>query len=170
VAVLKRSNNNRSGGRRRSEGRTRRSSSALGERVEFAELNAHVGYFLRRLQILVFNNFIETLAPLNVRPAQYSVLVLIAANPGRSQSFIGRALNIERARLARMLHELQRRKWIERRAAPTDRRSHSLFLTDDGTKALARIRNLTARHEARMTEIIGSERRLQLLNMLREFG
>ena len=54
-------------------------------------------------------------APVDVRPAQYSVLVLIAANPGRSQAVIGKALNIERARLARMLHELERRQWIERR-------------------------------------------------------
>ena len=139
-------------------------------RLDFAELDGHIGYFLRRLQVAVFTNFISTLAPLDVRPAQYSVLVLIAANPGRSQSAIGQALNIERARLARMLHELERRKWIERRAAPDDRRSHSLYLTDGGVKALVRIRSLAARHEARMVEVIGRERRLQLLELLREFG
>ena len=113
--------------------------TASTERLELAELNDRVGYFLRRLQVAVFNNFIRTLAPLNVRPAQYSILVLIAANPGRSQAAIGQALNIERARLARMLHELERRDWIERRAAPADRRSHSLFLTDPGAKAFGRL-------------------------------
>ena len=145
--------------------------AANGDRsLEFAELHDHIGYFLRRLQVAVFSNFIKTLAPMDVRPAQYSVLVLISANPGRSQSAIGQALNIERARLARMLHELERRDWIERRAAPGDRRSHSLYLTDTGTKALARIRGLTARHEQHMIELIGPERRAQLLNLLREFG
>ena len=138
--------------------------------LDFAELHDHVGYFLRRLQVAVFSNFIRTLAPLDVRPAQYSVLVLIAANPGRSQSAIGQALNIERARLARMLHELEGRKWIERRAAPDDRRSHSLFVTEAGAKALARIRSLAARHEERMVELIGRDRRLRLLDLLREFG
>jgi DNA-binding MarR family transcriptional regulator len=138
--------------------------------LEFAELHDHIGYFLRRLQVAVFSNFIKTLAPMDVRPAQYSVLVLIAANPGRSQSAIGQALNIERARLARMLHELERRKWIERRAAPDDRRSHSLYLTDAGAKALARIRSLSARHEEQMVEMIGRDRRLLLLDLLREFG
>jgi len=141
-----------------------------GQPLEFGELNEHVGYFLRRLQVAVFSNFIKTLAPLDVRPAQYSILVLISANPGRSQSAIGQALNIERARLARMLHELERRKWIERRAAPDDRRSHSLFLTETGAKALARIRSLAARHEERMVELIGRDRRLHLLDLLREFG
>jgi DNA-binding MarR family transcriptional regulator len=141
-----------------------------GQSLDFAELNEHIGYFLRRLQVAVFSNFIRTLEPMDVRPAQYSVLVLIAANPGRSQSAIGQALNIERARLARMLHELERRKWIERRAAPDDGRSHSLFLTDTGAKALVRIRSLAASHEERMVELIGRERRQQLLDLLREFG
>jgi DNA-binding MarR family transcriptional regulator len=145
-------------------------NSAQSQSLDFGELNGHVGYFLRRLQVAVFSNFIRTLEPLDVRPAQYSVLVLIAANPGRSQSAIGQALNIERARLARMLHELERRKWIERRAAPDDRRSHSLFLTEPGVKALARIRGLAARHEERMVELIGRDRRLLLLDLLREFG
>ena len=146
------------------------SSLAAADRLDIAELNDHVGYFLRRLQVAVFTHFIRTLKPLDVRPAQYSVLVLIAANPGRSQAAIGQALNIERARLARMLHELERRQWIERRAARDDGRSHSLFLTAAGAKALARIRRLAAKHEARMAEVIGSERRAMLLELLREFG
>jgi DNA-binding MarR family transcriptional regulator len=150
--------------------RARQSGDPSRQRLDFAELNDHIGYFLRRLQVAVFSNFIRTLSPLDVRPAQYSVLVLIAANPGRSQSAIGQALNIERARLARMLHEFERRQWIERRAAPDDRRSHSLFLTETGAKALARIRSLAARHEERMVELIGRDRRLQLLDLLREFG
>ncbi len=167
MATPKRANNGKSGGGSE-PARQRRSGAA--PRLDFAELDGHIGYFLRRLQVAVFSNFISTLAPLDVRPAQYSVLVLIAANPGRSQSAIGQALNIERARLARMLHELERRKWIERRAAPDDRRSHSLHLTDGGVKALVRVRSLAARHEARMIELIGRERRLLLLDLLREFG
>ncbi len=168
MAVPKRANSEGRANKRRRP--ARRPDAAPNARLEFAELNDHIGYFLRRLQVAVFGNFIRTLKPLDVRPAQYSVLVLVAANPGRSQSAIGQALNIERARLARMLHEFERRKWIERRAAPDDRRSHSLYLTDGGAKALVRVRSFAARHEARMIELIGRERRLLLLDLLREFG
>ncbi|HEX3503689.1 MAG TPA: MarR family transcriptional regulator [Xanthobacteraceae bacterium] len=176
MAVPKHANGQRRGRGSRGPARPRALDAASGagpgqaESLDFAELNGHIGYFLRRLQVAVFSNFIRTLAPMDVRPAQYSVLVLIASNPGRSQSAIGQALNIERARLARMLHELERRNWIERRAAPDDRRSHSLHLTDTGAKALARIRSLAARHEERMVEVIGRDRRLLLLDLLREFG
>ena len=100
-----------------------RRPGAGSETVDLAQLNDRVGYFLRRLQVAIFKDFIRTLGPVDVRPAQYSVLVLIAANPGRSQAVIGKALNIERARLARMLHELERRQWIERRVSSGDGRS-----------------------------------------------
>src|SRR5262245_57289034 len=126
------------------------------ERLELGALNGHIGYFLRRLQIAVFKDFIATLAPMKVRPAQYSVLILIEVNPGQSQASIGQALSIERARLARLLHELERRRWIERRASSDDGRSHSLFLTREGERALERIKSLTARHEAEMAKFIGA--------------
>jgi len=164
----------RAGGIRGAERRQARRPQALPaartEPLKLAELNDHVGYFLRRLQVALFKDFMRTLAPVDVRPAQYSVLILIAANPGRSQAAIGRALGIERARLARMLHELERRKWIERRAAAGDGRSHALFLTAAGAKALARIKALSARHEAQMVDLIGPKRRMLLLELLREFG
>ena len=152
--------------------KNKRSGDASGhpQALELAELNDRVGYFVRRLQVAIFKDFIRTLAPMDIRPAQYSVLVLIAANPARSQATIGKALAIERARLARMLHELQRRKWIERRSSDHDGRSHRLFLTAEGEKALTRIRSLAERHEARMAEFIGSARRKAVLHLLSDFG
>jgi DNA-binding MarR family transcriptional regulator len=144
--------------------------SATRGRVDIAELNGHVGYFLRRLQVAVFKDFIDTLAPFELRPAQYSVLLVIGANPGRSQAAIGKALNIERARLARLLHELQRRRWIERRSAADDGRRHSLFLTAVGERTLAQIKKLAAQHERQIVRLIGAKRRLQLLDLLKSFG
>src|SRR5215467_12822595 len=140
------------------------------DKLKLGALDGHLGYFLRRLQVTVFKDFIRTLAPMDVRPAQYSVLLLIEANPGRSQAAIGQALEIERARLARLLHVLEGRGWIERRAANGDGRSHSLYLTRAGEKALVRIKALAARHEAWLAETLGPKRRLLLLDHLKEFG
>jgi DNA-binding MarR family transcriptional regulator len=140
------------------------------DRLKLGTLDGHLGYFLRRLQVSVFKDFMRTLAPMDVRPAQYSVLLLVEANPGRSQAAIGQALDIERARLARLLHVLEGRGWIERRAANGDGRSHSLYLTRAGKKALVRIKALAARHEAWLAETLGSKRRLLLMDHLKEFG
>ena len=150
-------------------------NSKKGRRVPSAkmlaldQLDNHLGYFVRRLQIWVFQDFVDTLNPMRVRPAQYSVLLVIAANPGNSQAAIGQTLGIERARLARMLDELERRKWVAR-ANGSDARSHSLYLTPEGERALTKIKRLAERHEARLAAHVGVKRRAQLMALLREFG
>src|ERR1700690_3758545 len=73
-------------------------SSARKEKLAIGQLNNHLGYFLRRLQIWVFQDFIQMLGTMKVRPAQYSVLLIIEANPGRSQAAIGQTLGLERGR------------------------------------------------------------------------
>ena len=139
-------------------------------KLDLGQLDHHLGYFLRRLQIWVFQDFIQTLGSMKVRPAQYSVLLIIEANPGRSQAAIGQTLGIERARLARMLHELERRKWVSRRASGSDARSHCLHLTAEGEMALAKIKSLAAQHEARLADLVGPKRHRQLMDLLRDFG
>ena len=94
--------------------------------LDIGVLNEHLGYFIRRLQVWVFQDFIRTLAPVDIRPAQYSVLVVIAANPGLSQSDLADRLGIERARLVRVLDKLEKRGLTQRLASPTDRRSQAL--------------------------------------------
>ena len=69
-----------------------------------------------------------------------------------------------------LLHELERRKWVTRRASGSDARSHCLHLTADGEKALAKIKNLAERHEARLASHVEPKRHAQLMNLLRDFG
>ena len=137
--------------------------------LDIGVLNEHLGYFIRRLQVWVFQDFIRTLAPVDIRPAQYSVLVVIAANPGLSQSDLADRLGIERARLVRVLDKLEKRGLTRRLASPSDRRSHALRLTREGQKTLKRAAMLAAMHEAKLIERLGPEQRKSMLTLLRQF-
>jgi len=137
--------------------------------VELDVLTSHLGYGLRRAQVWVFQDFIRTLSVIDIRPAQYSVLVVIGANPGLSQAELADRLAIERARLVHMLDHLQQRGLTERLPSPTDRRTHALQLTKDGQKLLKRAKALAARHEARLTEKLGPEARELVLDLLKVF-
>ena len=149
----------------------RNADPGMGEgQLRLGDIGDHLGYFLRRLQVWVFHDFIAALSTMNLRPAQYSVLLVIAANPGRSQAEIGRTLNIERARLARMVQELEERGWLRRKASERDARSHTLMLTADGTRADAKAKALAMEHEGRVASFVGPARREQLMLLLREFG
>ena len=137
--------------------------------LDIGVLNEHLGYFIRRLQVWVFQDFIRTLAPVDIRPAQYSVLVVIAANPGLSQSDLADRLGIERARLVRVLDKLEKRGLTQRLASPTDRRSHALRLTPTGQRTLKRAKALAARHEGRLIDELGVQRHNSIKDLLRDF-
>lgn len=137
--------------------------------VDLDILTSHLGYSLRRAQVWVFQDFIRTLSDIDLRPAQYSVLVVIGANPGLSQAELAERLAIERARLVHMLDHLQRRGLTERLPSPTDRRTHALQLTKEGQKLLKRAKVLAARHEARLAEKMGVEAHAQVLELLEVF-
>jgi DNA-binding MarR family transcriptional regulator len=137
-----------------------------GTAIDYDVLNAHLGYLVRRAQVWIFHDFIRTLADADIRPAQYSVLVVVGANPGLSQISLSHALGIERARLVRMLHELERRRLIERRPSPSDGRSHALHLTGDGVTLLASSKALAAEHERNLRQQLGAERWQALLRLL----
>ena len=100
--------------------------------LDLSALTSIVGYPLRRAQLAVFEDFNRRFAALKLSPAQYSALVVIAANPGRKQSEIAGALGIQRPNFVAMMDELERRGLAERLRTPVDRRSRALALTAAG--------------------------------------
>ena len=130
-------------------------------------LDGHLGYFARRLQVWVFQDFIRTLEPIDISPAQFSVVVVIGANRGLSQAELSATLGIERARLVRLLHRLEERDLVQRLRSSADGRRHALQLTPRGRTTLARAKTLAARHEKRLIEKLGAERHSMLLDALR---
>ena len=136
--------------------------------LDLGVLDGHLGYFVRRLQVWIFQDFVRTLAAFDIRPAQFSVLVVIEANPGLSQADLAETLGIERARLVRLLDGLEKRGLTRRQPSPIDRRSHALFLTEAGEAALKRIKALAAEHEAHLAKRLGAGKRDALLEALRD--
>ena len=149
------------------KGERRQRAARLRRSLDLGLLQDHLGYFVRRLQVWVFQDFVRTLASLDIRPAQYSVLVVVEANSGLSQADLAERLGIERARLVRLLDGLERRGLLRRRASRRDRRSHALVLTREGLRRLKRMKLLAAEHEANLTRRLGAEKRALLLAILR---
>jgi len=134
--------------------------------ADLGPLPALVGYALRRAQLAVFQDFVETMAALDVRPAQFSVLLLIERNPAINQAQIGEALGIKPANLAVMLNALAARGLAERRPGARDRRTHALRLTATGRALMRQLHARVADHERRMVERLGAAGKAQLLRLL----
>lgn len=125
-----------------------------------------IGYALRRSQVAVFADFIATLSELELRPAQFSVLLLVERNPGRKQSDFAGALGIQRPNFVAMMDELDRRGLTRRITSQTDRRSYALELTRKGEAVLDRAMALVADHEARMLKGLDDAEARQLFKLL----
>ena len=135
--------------------------------LQLGELSELLGYSLKRAQLKIFEDFLRCVAPLQLTPAQFSVLLLLDHNPGRNQTEIANTLGILRPNFVAMLDGLESRDLCARIRSANDRRSHILMLTDKGRAVLARAKKLVAaKHEARLNELLGPANRATLLGML----
>jgi len=133
--------------------------------LDLTGLSNAVGYVLRRAQLAIFANFIRRFAETDLKPAQYSVLLVIRNNPGRKQSEIAAALGIQRTNFVAMLDELEARGLAARARSCVDRRSHSVTLTEEGHALLARACSLQAEQEREIAEILGPSGRDTLMEL-----
>ncbi|MDI1264518.1 MAG: MarR family transcriptional regulator [bacterium] len=135
--------------------------------LQMGELAELLGYSLKRAQLKVFEDFLRCVEPLQLTPAQFSVLLLLDNNPGRNQTEIANTLGILRPNFVSMLDALESRDLCARMRSTNDRRSHILVLTEKGRAVLVRAKKLVAsKHEARLNELLGPENRVALLEML----
>ncbi len=129
-----------------------------------------VGYRLRRAQLAVFQRFLAEFEDLDLRPAEYSVLVLIDDNPGRKQSEIAEVLGIKRANFVPLINGLEDRGLTERRLTAGDRRANALHLTTRGRAFLSKARATQDAFEADCVKRLGGpaerDRLLELLDRL----
>jgi DNA-binding MarR family transcriptional regulator len=135
--------------------------------LQLGELAELLGYSIKRAQLRVFDDFLRCMAPLQLTPAQFSVLLLLEKNPGHNQTEIANTLGILRPNFVAMLDALESRDLCTRMRSTSDRRSHVLMLTDKGRATLTRAKKLVAtKHEARLVALLGTENRDALLAML----
>jgi DNA-binding MarR family transcriptional regulator len=143
-------------------------------RLDQSAMQQVIGYRLRRAQLLVFKEFSIAFAELELRPADFAVLALVADNPGRKQAEIAAALDIKRANFVALINGLEARGLTERRARQNDKRSHALFLTAAGEAFVGRMHAVQRRFEdgliARLGGVEARDRLIGLLDRLGEAG
>ncbi|HET7044037.1 MAG TPA: MarR family transcriptional regulator [Gaiellaceae bacterium] len=111
------------------------------------ELVASNTFLLKRLGYAAKQKAMGGYEETGVSPYQYAILALLAEGVRETQGAIADALGYDRGQLVGLLDELEERNLVERQRDPDDRRRHVVRLTDEGTRALERLRALAARLE-----------------------
>lgn len=140
---------------------------AATDRPRLPCMTSLLDFKLRRAQLLVHQDFAGALAKLKLRPAEFSVLAMIARYPGQKQTTIADKLGIKRANFVFLMDGIEARGLAVRHKDKSDRRSHSLYLTDEGVSFVERMVALWQEHENRIVASLGGpENRDQLLRLL----
>ena len=122
------------------------------------------GYALRRASAATMAELARSLAPLDIRFGEAALLMQVDANPGITQSEVGRVLDIQRANMVPLTARLHARALIER--VPVDGRSQGLTLTPAGTALCGQVTAVIAAHETALLARVPERHRAHLLPAL----
>lgn len=138
-------------------------SRARAEPIDQTGLDHLVGYATSRAAIEMRKVFTSSMEPLELRVAEYSILMLVAHNDAINQKRLCAALDLSPPNLAVMLDRMAERGIVERVRGTEDRRAQHIHLTASGRELAARAKAIAATmEEARLAVLTHGERALLL--------
>lgn len=136
--------------------------------IKFGALDDFIGFKLRLAQDTSFAVFSRHVGAHRVRPGNFASLAVIGENPGLTQAALGQAIARDKSSVTPLVKGLEQDGLIERRRSATDRRSVTLWLTEDGLRALVSLKRHADEHERKLDRIVGSKNKPELLCLLQK--
>jgi DNA-binding MarR family transcriptional regulator len=148
---------------------SRRRGHAAGEAgLDLGDLPDLLGYNIRRAQMTLWRDFLLAVDKgSGIRPGVFSLLLIVARNPGAAQIELARALAIDKASIVAVIHRLEKARLVERRRSTIDRRRQGLFLTPLGTRRVAAMHARLLSHERRFLERMSRTEARTLVRLLK---
>ena len=138
------------------------------EALDTSYLESLVGYNTRRATLVIVDAFLRNMAVYGLKPVDFSVLSLIAHNPGITSRQLCTALNIQPPNLVGMINQLEKRSLITRRPHPSDGRAMGLHLTPEGRKLSRQAEGTAAELEEAATARLSQAERQTLIKLLKK--
>ncbi len=138
------------------------------DRLDARMLEALVGYNARRAWLVVSAFFAERMAPYGLKQIDFSVLSLLAHNPGATSRQLCNALDILPPNLVSLVATLDSRGLIERRPHPHDGRAVGLHLTPAGDTLVREAEQAVTQLEADASAKLSARERETLIKLLQK--
>jgi len=129
---------------------------------------AHVfGYQIAQADVPFKRAFFKHIGePLGLRPVEFTILVLVAFNPGVTGKQLAQALAVTAPNITILLDRLSEKGLVERVRSETDRRAQNIHLTDAGEKLARRAHAVSKTMEQEMLRHLSEGERVMLLELL----
>jgi DNA-binding MarR family transcriptional regulator len=131
-----------------------------------AELVKSTTFLLKRLGFTAKDSAMEAYERTGLSPYHHAVLVVLDEGSRDTQGSIADALGYDRGQLVGLLDELEEQRLVERRRDTKDRRRHTVRLTAEGKRSLAKLRTLSGKLENEFLAPLDERERRQLHALL----
>lgn len=139
------------------------------DQVKLGPLGESVGFLLRLAQLRAFDEFFSENGPRDLKPGEFSVLWVIARNPGIRQSVLGQRLMIKRAHMTKLVRAMEDLGLVSRRIPDSDRRAVELTLTAPGERQVAEAAEAFFAYEQRTGAPLDGREQADLVALLKKF-
>ena len=134
--------------------------------LDASRLTHLVGYAASRAAIEMRKVFTHHMAALDLKIVDFSILMLVAANPEVNQKRIGQALDISAPNMAVTLDRLVERGWVQRVRSDKDRRAQHIHLTAKGRDLVQRAEKISLTMEDSALRVLSAAERALLIELL----
>ena len=138
------------------------------EGIDVSFLRTQVGYNARRAALHIIGVFMERMAAYELKVVEFSVLSLLAHNPGLTSRHVCATLSIMPPNLVGLVAALEKRGLLERRPHPRDGRAMGLYLTQNGEALTAEAEQAVAQLEVDATAKLTTSERKTLIRLLQK--
>ena len=131
-------------------------------------LRTLVGYNARRASLAIVEVFMQRMAVYGLKVVDFSVLSLVAHNPGVTSRQLCATLNVLPPNMVGLIAALEQRGLIERRPHPNDGRAMGVHLSEAGAALTTQAEQTAAQLEEDATSRLTATERKTLIRLLQK--
>ena len=136
--------------------------------LDLSYLEGLLGYNARRAALAVIEVFLQRMKVYDLRPVDFSVLSVIAHNPGVTSRQLCTSLGILPPNFVGLLNQLEERALVLRKPHPSDKRAMALQLTAKGSALMRQAEETAQSLEDDAAARLTSAERKTLMRLLQK--
>jgi len=139
------------------------------QKIETFSLDESLGFWLYRSNIQVSASLRQTFqdAGHDLTPEQWAVLLGLQEEEGLNQSQLGEKTSKDRHNITRILKQLDKRGYIEKRHIENDKRAFHIYLAPAGRSLLKELKPIVLTHRDRVCNGFSKDDLLKIRDYLR---
>jgi MarR family transcriptional regulator, lower aerobic nicotinate degradation pathway regulator len=126
-----------------------------------------IGFVVNKVGERINRQIERVLSPHGLNVRQYGLLLLLQARGAQAQIELSQQVGVDRTTVMRTVDLLEAQGMVRRDPDSSDRRKHSVAITDTGLELLVRTRPAVQRAKEKITTTLSKQQQADLLRLLR---